>query len=160
MAINEFRERNLSAEFPVIPEDYLPENVHVHFFFGPHAHEDHALEQAEALEQADIFIPESSGWIPEVESMLQRVAKANYSEGQRLIGKFALAMQHDPRSLRAYTHQQLKQMRGKRKLVLLIDSTAEEELAAGFGDFTPSFISSDFETEIEKQRQALGEIRG
>lgn len=53
-----------APKHPKVNEDYLPDNVRVHFEFGPHLHADHFDATEERLKEADIYIPEASGYKP------------------------------------------------------------------------------------------------
>lgn len=70
-------EPSVVAEVPTLPENYLPDNVHVHIHQGMHLTAEHFESGRDFFEKADVYIPESAGWSPKILKEINAISKGD-----------------------------------------------------------------------------------
>lgn len=113
--------------FPEIPDDYLPENVLVHFHFAPHAIPEHLDATRQLYTNADIFIPEVPGWDSKRLKDFTAISKGD----SKILGRMIDAQRNNP--LKALNEELLKIIHGKYKPITFIDATSEQPELASAG---------------------------
>ncbi|MEK7600211.1 MAG: hypothetical protein AAB462_04220 [Patescibacteria group bacterium] len=114
-----------APNYPEIGHDYLPDNVVVHFHFGPHAAAEHVDTVKELLPKADIVVPELHGWNEANISDYRAISRGDQKALDRLT-------QDNPYDhLAAYRHEMYRALFDKWKPVIFIDASEDEAKALG-----------------------------
>lgn len=108
----------IPPEYPEIPEDYLPDNVQLHFEFGPHVHRNHGIAASKRLRDSDIYIPEAGGYTPKLLAYYDSLVNEEELQAKDL------AASNDP-----FGDQIRDILIGSKKVVLIADIDKEEFLA-------------------------------
>lgn len=104
---------------PEIPKNYLPENAHLHFVFGPHKAASHFDGPAELLKTSDIYIPEFAGQdLLETKDFYRRIT--HMSKGEFNKRMLPIGASHP------FTFEQLKALRGTKMPIGIADASLGE----------------------------------
>ncbi|MDB5170673.1 MAG: hypothetical protein JWO35_367 [Candidatus Saccharibacteria bacterium] len=121
--------RNLDLPpFPSIEQNYLPENVDVHFHLAPHKTAEHFEAASELLKTSDVYIPELAGWDQKARKEYTAISKGD----RKAIAK----AKADTSGLHlGYRSALVEALAGTYKPVLFIDASETQR----------AFITGDFE---------------
>ncbi|HEX5797065.1 MAG TPA: hypothetical protein VFX86_01595 [Candidatus Saccharimonadales bacterium] len=138
-------------EMPEIGEGYLPENVSVHFVFGPHADASHFDAAAQLLDDCDIFIPELVAWDEDEQERYTRITKASGASLEKI--KRRMSPKID-----GYTEQMIQEISGTFKPIVFIDARAED-LPRDPDSYLATASSDDYEGHLEEFYNSIVDLR-
>jgi hypothetical protein len=140
--------------FETINDDYLPDNVTVHFHFAPHKTAEHFEGAKELLKEADVYAPELAGWDEKALQRYRAVAKGD---------KKAIAKDKAESSLYNWNEHHrvvMNALAGSYKSVIFVDAN-DKQRQYMVGDFTKlykSSITSDVETSLSNLANATSMV--
>lgn len=138
-------------EYPRIEEGYLPDNVLVHFHFAPHGTSEHLEGVEQLMPQADVFIPELTGWDA---SDLKKFAAISKGDRKTLDKQTAGYASHP---MRDWLNGINRALFDTWKPVILIDQSAHQQ-GTSMTSLANKYMKYGFGSDIEEGLHKLADM--